>query len=476
MTINEVGQGAEDGGDETPPQRGKPIGSAELSERLTELVTRHEVPGASIALLAGGEVTCAAAGVLNLDTNVAATEDSLFQIGSITKLYTATLVMQLVDEGMVNVDAPVVEYLPELRVADPQVTEAVTLRHLLTHTSGIEGDHFPNLGRGDDVVARYVASCAELGQSHPLGATTSYCNTGFVIAGRIVERLTGQSWDEALASRIVAPLGVSHTVTLPEDVLRFRSAFGHVDQDGRIQTASQWGLPRACGPCGLISATAQDVIAFASMHLDNGRAQTGAQVVSTESVAAMREAQVPIPDPFTMGSHFGLAWVLFDGDRARLYGHNGGTIGQAAFLRVVPDANVAIALLTNGGHVLDLYEDLVPPLLDDLAGVTSPPPLEPPPESVEFAVDPYVGVYERLANRIEIKRLETGLIARLISTGPLAKVFPDPVTELELVAVRRDVFASRRLGERTWSALIFYRLADGSPYLHFALRATPKVS
>lgn len=143
------------------------VSDNDLRERLVELIPRHQVPAAQVAVLAGGEVTTAAAGVLNLDTGVEATSDSLFQIGSITKLYTASLVMQLVDEGRVDLDTPAITYLPELRLGDPVVTEAVTLRHLLTHSSGIAGDHFPELGRGDDVVARYVASLAELGQTHP---------------------------------------------------------------------------------------------------------------------------------------------------------------------------------------------------------------------------------------------------------------------------------------------------------------------
>jgi CubicO group peptidase (beta-lactamase class C family) len=444
-----------------------------LEQRLGELISRHQVPAAQVAVLAGGEVTTAAAGVLNLATGVEATADSLFQIGSITKLYTATLVMQLVDEGRVDLDAPVLTYLRDLKLADPVVAETVTLRHLLTHTSGIDGDHFPELGRGDDVVARYVASLAQVGQSHPLGATMSYCNAGFVIAGRIVEQLTGQTWDEALMSRLLMPLGVTHSFTLPEDVLRFRSALGHFEEDGGWQPVGQWGLTRACGPAGLISATAADVIAFARMHMEGGRAHDGAQVLSAESVTAMREAQVAIPDPYTMGSHFGIGWVMFDGDGPRVFGHNGGTIGQIALFRMVPDAGVAVVLLTNGGHAVDLYDELVPPLLEELAGAAIPAPLEPPTVAPDLPLEPYVGVYERLGSRIEIEARDGRLVAKLTATGPLADVFP-AIPDLDLVAVGPDLFVTRREGEHAWTAVVFYRLGDGTPYVHFALRATPK--
>ena len=152
-------------------------------------------------------MTEAAAGVLSTRTAYPATADSLWQIGSITKVYTATLIMQLVEEGRLDLDAPVVEVLPELRLVDPDVTKSVTPRHLLSHTSGIPGDLFLDTGRGDDCLARYVSALEDLSLTHPLGATMSYCNSGYVMAGRIIEQLTDQVWDRALADRLLTPSG-----------------------------------------------------------------------------------------------------------------------------------------------------------------------------------------------------------------------------------------------------------------------------
>ena len=135
-------------------------------ERLALLADKHGVPGASLAILEGDQVAEAAYGVLNIRSGVEATTDSLFQIGSITKAWTATLVMQLVDEGLLDLDEPVVTYLPEFKVADADVTRTVTTRHLLAHTSGIDGDLFLDTGRGDDAVSKYVEACATL-DKHP---------------------------------------------------------------------------------------------------------------------------------------------------------------------------------------------------------------------------------------------------------------------------------------------------------------------
>ena len=155
-----------------------PIDVQDWQQRLSESIAKYDVPGASVAVLHDGEVTAFGAGVLNLDTRVEVTTDSVFQIGSVTKSYTATLVLALADAGLLELDRPVVSYVPELELADPDVRERLTLRHLLAHTSGIDGDHFLDLGRGEDVLARYLTTCGDLAQVLPLGAAWSYCNTG----------------------------------------------------------------------------------------------------------------------------------------------------------------------------------------------------------------------------------------------------------------------------------------------------------
>ena len=189
-------------GPRTEPIAGEATDAGAWRERLVELMAAHRVPGATPGILDDGKVTVAGAGVLSKATGVEVTPDSLFQIGSITKVWTATLVLQLVDEGGLDLDAPVADVLPGFRVADPEVSRTVTTRHLLTHTSGIDGDVFTDTGRGDGCIARYVDGLADVGQNHPLGATWSYCNSGFVVCGRIVEHLTGLTWDAALRERL----------------------------------------------------------------------------------------------------------------------------------------------------------------------------------------------------------------------------------------------------------------------------------
>lgn len=454
------------------------LDQAHLEERLRELCRRHPVPGAAVAVGIDGEVVSAAHGVLSMDTGVEVTTDSIFQIGSITKPYTATVIMRLVASGALALDQPIVDVLPEFRVADPAVTGAVTVGHLLSHTGGIGGDFFPDLGRGDDVLERFVADCAELTQDVPLGTAMSYSNSGFVILGRVIERVTGRTWDEALRVELFEPLGLQRTVTLPEQALRHRAAWGHAaGDDGGLRPVPGWGPPRSVGPAGLICASAAEVVAFAQMHLDGGRSATGQQVLPAELVAAMQAPRVRVPEPWSTGDHWGLGWCLQDWGGQRLYGHDGSTIGQNAFLKIVPEGRLSIALLTNGGAVDELARALYDELLTEICGF-GVPPLPRPAADGRGADERIVGHYERSGVRTEIERHgdEVRATTRLIE--PLAAKLPDQapsVTVLEPAADHDDVYVSRPLeGDGTAWPMAFFAI-DGHPYLHSGARALRKV-
>ena len=446
-------------------------------ERLALLADKHGVPGANLAILADGDVAEAAYGVLNVRTGVEATTDSLFQIGSISKVWTATLIMQLVDEGLLDLDEPVITYLPDFKVADPDVTKSVTTRHLLAHTSGIDGDHFLDTGRGDDCVEKYVASCAGLKQNHPLGATMSYCNSGYTVLGRILEVLRGQSWDAILRERLFAPLGLETAGTLPEEALLHRAAVGHLTPPGgELQVAPVWGIFRSAGPAGLIHATPREVLRFAQLHLADGATADGTRVISEQSARAMREPQVAVPDVYTLGSHWGLGWILMTWSGREVYGHDGGTIGQSAFLRVVPDAGIAICLLTNGGHTQDLFRDRFNEILGELADMSLPPRLEPPATAPDVDLDAYVGRYARESVELTFERDGAQLLAKVKTSGPLSESLGrDEQPPLTVLPVERDVFVAKGPDDESWTPMVFFRLDDGSQFVHFGARATPRV-
>ncbi|WP_120004823.1 serine hydrolase domain-containing protein [Nesterenkonia muleiensis] len=465
-----------------------PINASHWEDRLKALAEKHQVPGAQLGILrlAGDEfgngdqeeLISVAHGYLNAPAKIDATPAGVFQIGSVTKVWTATVAMQLVEEGLITLDTPIIEVLPELQLADMEVARQITLRHLLVHTSGLDGDVFTDTGRGDDVLEKYVALLKDQTQNHPIGETWSYCNAGFSLAGRVIEVLTGSSWEESMRQRLFKPLGLKSTVTLPEEALLHPVAVGHVDGEDGQQVAPIWGLPRSVGPAGLITATAADVLEFARMHLTGGVAADRTRLLSAEAVAEMASPQAELPDSHSLGDSWGLGWIRFDWNGHRLIGHDGNTIGQAAFLRLLPERGLAVTLLTNGGKTRDLYMDLYREIFEELVGVQMSAPFAPPTDG-ESDITPYLGVYERASVRMEVlpAQKEGGhAVLRTTPKGPIAEMAERKVEDYELVPVSQGLYATRPEGFETWMAVTFYALDSGAEYVHFGARATPKVA
>jgi CubicO group peptidase (beta-lactamase class C family) len=346
-----------------------------ITRELPRLVDKHGVPGAQVAVLVDGDVVDAAAGVLNTATGVSATTDAVFQVGSITKVWTATLVAQLVNEGLLDLDRPLREYLPEFRVADEAASAMMTSRQLLCHTAGFEGDLFTDTGSNDDAIEKYVATLADVAQLSPPGEQFSYCNSGYVVLGRLVEVLRGKPFNTVLRERLITPLGLEHVATNIGEAILERPAVGHVyvAPGCPVRPAPVWSLVASNAPAGsMLAMRARSLLGFVQMHL------------SDTSVAMMRQPQVVLPDLVEWTrERWGLGWTLLDYPGGTVIGHDGGTLGQSAFLRVVPEAGVAVALLTNGGGVFPMFRAVFGYLLAELAGVKLPtlpvPPADPPP-------------------------------------------------------------------------------------------------
>jgi CubicO group peptidase (beta-lactamase class C family) len=404
-----------------------------LQSRLAELCAEHAVPGAVAGIWQDGEVEVAATGVCSTATGIDVTTDTLFQIGSITKVWTATLVMQLVAEGLVDLDVPVKRYLRDFALSDDETANAVTVRHLLTHTSGIADLDFGLFGRGDDCIARFTSGLSGRPMLHAPGRFMSYCNSGFPVLGSLIETLRDATWDAVIRERISQPLGLTRTCTLPEEVLLHRAAVGHEKNfDGSQQPASVWGIPRAAGPAGLITQTVEDLLAFAAMHIDDG-----GDVLSADSARAMRQAQLSVPTG-PEGAR-GLAWNRFEWSGVGGVGHDGGTIGQLSFLRVVPERRFAYALLTNSYRSALVHRDLLEEIADERLGLTVPdlPTAPEPPLAVD--AERYSGRWTWQGLTIDVGEQDGALTATLVL--PAEGEAPPPVIPpIPMVAIGKDAF------------------------------------
>jgi CubicO group peptidase (beta-lactamase class C family) len=442
----------------------------ELQTRLDDLTHAYGVPGAALAVWAEGELREPAAGVVNLDTRVPATADALFQIGSITKLYTAALCLQLIEEGKLSLDAPVRTWLPDFKVADEDVSARVTLRHLLTHTSGIEGDYFADAGRGEDRIARLVGMLANAGQVHPMDAMFSYCNTGFVVAGRIVEVAGGQPWDKAIRQRIAKPINTPSFSTLPEQAMRYLTAIGHLGAPGSLAVTPIAYLAQSNAPAGSMPmARARDVVTFARMLMNDGVAPNGARILSEASARAMRETNVACPKNMNIDA-IGIATFLWDWDgdgRHDTFGHDGSTIGQAAWLRYHPESGVAVALLTNGGNGKGMAQELLGEIFERYAGVTpTPAPVATP--GFSFDARAYEGRYANAMETIEVTAEDGRLVATTIPSPSAAVI--SGVKRVPLEAVDAELFIGVTPGF-TEAATYHFLTHDGQRYLHSGVRA-----
>ncbi|MFD4675186.1 serine hydrolase domain-containing protein [Lentzea sp. NPDC058450] len=346
---------------------------------LDALIAEHGIVGAQVAVLHNGEVEDVAAGVLNNVTNEKVTATSVFQIGSITKIWTATLIQQLVNEGLLDLDRPVRDVLPTFKLADEQAAARITPRHLLTHTGGFDGDLWFDTGSGDDKVEKYVELMADAEQVVAPGELYTYCNSGFVVLGRIVEVLRGKPFHAAIKEDVIADRDFGTTATTFAEYADQTVATGHLGDDRK---PAEKYLTEAAAPAGTVLAmSARDLVEFARPH------------VESDEFAAMREVQFALPN-FGLGGDQGLGWVLqnYPGGRKGM-GHTGSTLGFEASLRVLPEAGLAVAVLTNGGRSLPLVRAVQAKVLGDLVNVTPKSLPTPPLVPVPIDVEKVVGVY-----------------------------------------------------------------------------------
>ncbi len=367
----------------------------EFDAKINAGMKAYAVPGVALAVWAGGQEYVKGYGVTNVDHPVPVDGDTVFRIGSTTKTFTGTTMMRLVEQGKVDLDAPVRRYIPDFAVADASVSAAVTVRQLLNHTSGWNGDDVQDFGRGDDALARYVSSMTRLPQLTPLGSVFAYNNSGLVVAGRIIELVVGATYESAVQSLLLDPLELRHTHYFSDQIVGLNVAAAHNVVDGKaVVDTDFWAFPRSCNPTGALMSTARDQLRYARFHLGDGTASNGTRLLSRQSLVAMRS------NPGAGGTlqvdltGMGVTWMLRpSAENVTIVQHGGTWNGQRSGFFMVPDRNFAMTILTNseGGSQLttDLFADDW--ALRTFAGVTNLPAASQHLSAADLA--PYQGRY-----------------------------------------------------------------------------------
>jgi CubicO group peptidase (beta-lactamase class C family) len=429
--------------------------------RLVEpAMKRHQVPGAVVGVTYEGEDRCFAFGVTNIEFPRLVEPETLFMIGSTTKTFTGTVIMRLVEDGRLELSAPVVEYLPRFRLPDAGTAARVTVDHLVTHTSGWMGDYFDDLGRGSDATARIVARMAHrTPQLTPLGQVWSYNNAGFYVLGRIVETLTRRTFEEVVADWVFDPLGMDRSFFFPEDVMTHPHALGHQVGRNGPSVLRPWGLSRASVAAGGIVSNVFDQLRYARFHM--GRLDFPADVrppIRPESVAAM---QVPRAEAGGLADQVGVTWLLEGTGRRRIVGHGGSINGQMSAFKMVPALGLAVTVLTNGqlggtigamvcDHVLAELGDISPPAARRRLG--------------KRAAADYVGRYRGDPGHLVVNYDDGALVVTTELRPEVIEQNPDLELQLPAPARYRPVGEDRFLAETPGASrrLEFVRGPDGA--------------
>jgi CubicO group peptidase (beta-lactamase class C family) len=385
-----------------------PATEQQLRETVSAMAGELQVPGVAVGVFMDGEEHYAFHGVTNIENPLDVDENTLFQFGSTGKTFTATAIMRLVDQGKVDLDDPVRKYVPELKLKDESVAQAVTVLQLLNHTAGWQGDRFDETGDGDDAIAKHVEGMATLDQVLPLGAAVSYNNASLSLAGRVIEKVTGQTWQAATRELLLKPLGLDSTFffKINEFVTR-RFVVGHnQNPDGTITVDRRWALARGGEPAGGMIANAADQIAWAKFHLGDGGG-----VLPEKLLDLMKEPTVDMRGS-ALGDYVGISWLLRDVDGVRLVGHGGSMHGQYSGFVLVPERNFAVITMTNCGPNGSQFNDQIEKwALENYAGVIDTDP-ETETRSAEDLAG-YTGLFETVAATIDISAADGGLSLKI---------------------------------------------------------------
>ena len=430
------------------------MSDAELTALVASLAEEFGTPGISAGVVVDGRTTTATVGVTSTLDPLPVDDDTLFAIGSTSKTFTATAVMALVDAGRVALTDRVVDHLPGFTLQDEHVAKSVTVGHLLNHTSGWRGDLSPATGWGEDALERALVAISEAPQELPLGETASYSNSAFMLAGHLLATVCGTSFEEAVQTLVLGPLGLTSSFYLPWDIANRRHAVGHTVTDGVATPVLPYLTHRPTNPVGGMWSSLRDQLAWAQYHLAGATAGTAPLLEPTRLL--MQQSTVTCRSTI---DGIGLGWLLNHQGDVRLVSHGGNLSNlQTSTFVLAPDHGFAVTVMTNAKQGAAIGARVQAWALEHYLGIGPQRPLA----KVPFDPTELVGLYDLgpygWSLRADGDRLFIEIALPAGIPEPIRVAFSSPPREL--VAVARDVFA---LAESPVSPFLDVRRAgDGS--------------
>ena len=351
-----------------------------LAEILDSQSATTGVAGAVVGVSVGDEQFSLAHGCANLNTGQEFTTDTGWLLGSVTKVLTTTVLLRLVDQGAVDLDARARRYIPELVLQDADAADAMTVRMLVNHTNGIDADDLmPDGVRGRHASESYTTLLAEVGCVFEPGAGLHYSNPGFVLAARIIEEQTGLPYERAIETELFGPCGMTDATAVQTQAFLRRTAIGAFpsEEEGALRATELFTLPEsAAGAGGTPIVTVADMIAFGRMHLSGGRISDGRRILSEELVSAMQTPTIDLGIP--QAPPMGLGWWLAPIAGTTAAWHGGGSPGGRSSFCIIPEFDAVIVSFVSGPN-LPLNDVLHTTVIEHLTGRSATPPLVPVP-------------------------------------------------------------------------------------------------
>ena len=348
---------------------------------------RLNMPGVSLAIVEGDQIVHLRGFGRARPGGEAPTPQTPFFIGSLTKSFTALAVMQLVEAGKIDLDAPVQRYLLWFRVADPEASAQMTVRHLLNQTSGLPGllgmANLADLDSHPDATERQARALSTLKLTRPVGSEFEYSNTNYNVLGLIVEAASGESYADYIQNHIFNPLGMSRSYTSKVVAQQNDLAMGHRYWFGHPFPAPNLSIPSSSLPSGQLISCAADMARYLIAHLNGGHYGD----VQTLSRAGIDELLCGAAEISEMGlslGSYGMGWVSQGTGESRIVSHSGIVPDFGAFMALVPEQKKGMVLLVNANNAMIkmTYDEVGMGAAQRLAGE--------PPSPARFGALPWV--------------------------------------------------------------------------------------
>jgi putative ATP-binding cassette transporter len=320
----------------------------EMNALVNRIMEEDNIPGVSVVIVQGNETVFAKGyGITSINNPQPVDEKTIFTLASVSKSFTALGVLLLRDEGMLDIDKPVVYYLPDFSMANKEDSDKITVRQLLTHTSGIGGSMAEPLGYfdGPHAMSEMVADLGGLTLNNHPGDTFQYSNLNYFLLGAVVEAASGQLFEDYMQEAVFTPLGLTRTTLKPEQAEEWGSAYGHQPVFGQIVERSM-PVYRSATPAGWVMSNATDMSRWLELFLNEGSLD-GNQLIKSETIKEMlTPATFYKKDGNLIG--YGMGWLInTDSNGITRMWHGGDSPSFLADMIILPDYEVGVAVMVN---------------------------------------------------------------------------------------------------------------------------------